>query len=91
LVAFGGAGPLHANAIGKLLHAYPVIVPPAPGVLCAWGDATTLLRHEVTTTVIKMISKTEVSDILKRFEGIRERAAEVMTTEQGVPKDKQVC
>jgi hypothetical protein len=38
-----------------------------------------------------MISKTEVSDILKRFEGIRERAAEVMTTEQGVPKDKQVC
>ena len=41
LVAFGGAGPLHANALGKLTGAWPVIVPPSPGVLCALGDATT--------------------------------------------------
>ena len=31
LVAFGGAGPLHANALGKLTGAWPVIVPPSPG------------------------------------------------------------
>ena len=37
LVAFGGAGPLHANALGKLTGAWPVIVPPSPGVLCALG------------------------------------------------------
>ena len=30
-VAFGGAGPLHANALGKLTGAWPVIVPPSPG------------------------------------------------------------
>ena len=41
LVAFGGAGPLHANALGVLTGAWPVIVPPSPGVLCALGDATT--------------------------------------------------
>ena len=41
LVAFGGAGPLHANALGKLTGAWPVIIPPSPGVLCAYGDATT--------------------------------------------------
>ena len=41
LVAFGGAGPLHANALGRLTGAWPVIVPPSPGVLCALGDATT--------------------------------------------------
>ena len=46
LVAFGGAGPLHANALGKLLGSWPVIVPPSPGVLCAFGDATTRLRAE---------------------------------------------
>ena len=44
LVGFGGAGPLHANALGVLSGAWPVIVPPGPGVLCAYGDATTQIR-----------------------------------------------
>src|SRR6185312_5557826 len=30
LVAYGGAGPLHANALAKLMGSFPVIVPPAP-------------------------------------------------------------
>ena len=41
LVGFGGAGPLHANALGILTGSWPVIIPPGPGVLCAYGDATT--------------------------------------------------
>jgi N-methylhydantoinase A len=53
LVAFGGAGPLHANALGKLTGAWPVIVPPSPGVLCALGDATTSLRDEAARTVLR--------------------------------------
>jgi N-methylhydantoinase A len=52
LVAFGGAGPLHANALGKLTGAWPVIVPPSPGVLCALGDATTSKRSESARTVL---------------------------------------
>ena len=31
LIAFGGAGPLHANALAKLINSWPVIVPPGPG------------------------------------------------------------
>ena len=53
LVAFGGAGPLHANALGVLTGAWPVIVPPSPGVLCALGDATTSLRDESARTVLR--------------------------------------
>ncbi|NUT45160.1 MAG: hydantoinase/oxoprolinase family protein, partial [Thermoactinospora sp.] len=30
LVAFGGAGPLHANALGRLTGSWPVIIPPSP-------------------------------------------------------------
>ena len=37
IVAFGGAGPLHANAMAELLGCYPVLVPTNPGVLCALG------------------------------------------------------
>ncbi len=53
LVAFGGAGPLHANALGRLTGAWPVIVPPSPGVLCALGDATTAKRSESARTVLR--------------------------------------
>ena len=33
LVGFGGAGPLHANALGVLSNSFPVIVPPGPGAV----------------------------------------------------------
>jgi len=46
LMGFGGAGPLHSNAMGKLMNSWPVIIPPSPGVLCAYGDATTRQRVE---------------------------------------------
>ncbi|KAJ1569378.1 hypothetical protein HK405_005814, partial [Cladochytrium tenue] len=91
LVAFGGAGPLHANAVGKLIGAYPVIVPPSPGVLCAWGDATTLLRHEVTMTWIRVLTgDVETSSIVEAYDALVKRAGTVMTKEQGVPAEQQV-
>ena len=60
LVAFGGAGPLHANALGRLTGAWPVIIPPSPGVLCAYGDATTNLRDESVRTLVRRFG--ELSD-----------------------------
>lgn len=90
LVAFGGAGPLHANALGKLLHAFPVIIPPSPGVLCAWGDATTILRHEVSTTFIRVLANINKEEILDAYEDLAAKATKVMREEQGVPEDKQV-
>ena len=57
LVAFGGAGPLHANAVGRLTGAWPVIIPPSPGVLCAYGDATTSLRDESVRTLVRQFSE----------------------------------
>ena len=61
LVAFGGAGPLHANALGRLTGAWPVIVPPSPGVLCALGDATTSARSESARTVLRRFA--DVDDL----------------------------
>ena len=54
LVGFGGAGPLHANALGVLTDAWPVIIPPGPGVLCAYGDATTQVQDEAARTYLTM-------------------------------------
>ena len=63
LVAFGGAGPLHANSLGKLLGSWPVIVPPSPGILCAQGDATTKMSHEQSCTYIKLFSDITTEDL----------------------------
>ena len=52
LVAFGGAGPLHGNAMGILTDSWPVIIPPGPGVLCAYGDATTAVQDEASRTYV---------------------------------------
>ena len=58
LIAFGGAGPLHANALGKLMGSWPVIIPPGPGVLCAYGDATPRARQESSRTFIRSFKNT---------------------------------
>ncbi|KAJ6494693.1 5-oxoprolinase [Mycena vitilis] len=89
LVAFGGAGPLHGNALGILLHSWPVIIPPSPGVLCAWGDATTILRHEETRTFIRNLAHTSSEDIIQGYGELLEKAEKIMREEQGVPKDLQ--
>merc|ERR1711969_73682 len=63
LVSFGGAGPLHANALGRLTGSWPVIVPPSPGVLCAYGDATTCVRDESARTLIRAFSETSDDEV----------------------------
>ena len=67
LVAFGGAGPLHANALGKLTGAWPVIIPPSPGVLCAYGDATTSLRDESARTLVRGFNSLTDDSLLAVF------------------------
>jgi N-methylhydantoinase A len=58
LMAFGGAGPLHGNAMGQLMGSWPVIIPPSPGVLCAYGDATTRLRVDAQRSFNQLVTET---------------------------------
>ncbi|MBI4233210.1 MAG: hydantoinase/oxoprolinase family protein [Chloroflexi bacterium] len=51
LVAFGGAGPLHACALASLLGVRTVIIPPAPGVLSTYGLLFTDLKNDYVQTV----------------------------------------
>ena len=55
LVAYGGAGPLHANAVAEIMGSFPVIVPPAPGLLCAIGDLVADFRDEFAQTYIRLV------------------------------------
>ncbi|MGH3669025.1 MAG: hydantoinase/oxoprolinase family protein, partial [Pseudonocardiaceae bacterium] len=52
LVAYGGAGPLHATALARELGCRAVVVPPAPGVLSALGLLLAPARYEASRTVM---------------------------------------
>ena len=88
LVAFGGAGPLHANALGKLTGSWPVIIPPGPGVLCAYGDATTRARNESSQTYVRRFGETSSKEVAGILKGLAKTAAEALTKE-GIPAKEQ--
>ncbi len=88
LMAFGGAGPLHANALGRLSSAWPVIIPPGPGVLCAQGDATTTVRDEASRTFIRSFSQTSAKEVTKIFRQLATGASKALDQE-GIPRHEQ--
>ena len=88
LVAFGGAGPLHANALGNLMNSWPVIIPPGPGVLCAYGDATTRVRDEASRTFVRRFSETDDAQVLGILTELAASAAATLDAE-GVSRADQ--
>lgn len=84
LVGFGGAGPLHANAMGILTEAWPVIIPPGPGVLCAYGDATTRVQDEAARTYLTMAGGLGDEQLLADLRELRLRAGESLLAD-GIP------
>lgn len=75
LIAFGGAGPLHANALSRLLGSWPSIIPPGPGVLCALGDATTAVRDERARTYVRAFGEITSKEIIKLLKELSVEAA----------------
>jgi N-methylhydantoinase A len=87
LMGFGGAGPLHANALGRLLNSWPVIIPPSPGVLCAYGDATTNLRSEASRSFIRLLSDTSDAEVEAIFAAL-EATVRAELKDAGVAADQ---
>jgi N-methylhydantoinase A len=88
LVAFGGAGPMHANAVARIMGSFPVLIPPAPGLLCATGDLVADFRDEFARTFIRTtdsVSGDEVRVILDEL-GVEARG---WLEREGIPKPDQ--
>jgi N-methylhydantoinase A len=90
LVSFGGAGPLHANALGRLTGSWPVIIPPSPGVLCAYGDATTCLRAESARTMVRAFSDLTSDELRSVITDLADSAA-AQLAEEGVDRADQTA
>ena len=88
LVAFGGAGPLHGNAMAILAGCYPVIVPPTPGVLSALGFLYSDIKNEFAHTLIRTLDEVRPEEVADSLAGLGEEARAWLANE-GVPADRQ--
>lgn len=72
LMAFGGAGPLHACAIADRLEMPRVLIPRYPGVLCAFGLLVADVLRDYSQTVLQTVTAgalTGVRDLFKTMMG----------------------
>ena len=83
-MGFGGAGPLHVNAVARLMGAWPAVSPVSPGVLCALGDATTRMRTETARSFSKRLSHTSDAEVLHQLTAMGLQVRQVLAAD-GVP------
>ena len=81
LVAFGGAGALHAAELAGRLGCSRALIPPDPGLLSAYGILTAPLSREVSRTLLcsthETGTMTRVADALAELENLASRAREL--------------
>lgn len=86
LMGFGGAGPLHVNAVAKLMGSWPAISPVSPGVLCALGDATTRMRTETARSFSRLAQDTDVEELVALLDEMARQTRSELTVD-GIPED----
>jgi N-methylhydantoinase A len=84
LVAFGGAGPLHAAEIARDVGIPRVAVPEYPGLFSAIGATLSDLRHDVAQSVLRRASALGVADVEAAFERLHGRIAALIAAERAV-------
>ena len=78
LIAFGGAGPVHAYRIATLLNVTTVIFPWAAGVFSAFGMLTAPLRFDAVRTLRTPILALTAEEIDKIYEGMESELEELL-------------
>lgn len=90
IVAFGGAGPLHANAMAELLGCYPVVVPSNPGVLSALGFLEAEFKNEFVQTLITSTETVNADDIWGKFRDLADKATTWLDEQEVVDADRKI-
>ncbi len=85
LIAYGGAGPLHATELAREVGVKEVIIPPMPGVFSALGLIVTDYRHDLVEPLLTPVSRADDSQLAKVFTKLEEKAYRILASE-GVPR-----
>ena len=81
LVAFGGAGPMHAVWLAEELEISEVISPWSPGTFSAWGMLQTDLRHDLTRNFYRPLDGMDAKEIERVYEELHEEGRAALREE----------
>jgi N-methylhydantoinase A len=87
LVAFGGAGPVHANALARDAEMPTLVVPSSPGIFSATGLLTTDLKRDAARTIMRPLEELDAAELEHAFAELERAAADEMAAEGMAPED----
>jgi N-methylhydantoinase A len=90
LVAFGGAGPLHAAEVGRRMGMRRVIVPPSPGLVSAFGAVIADERVDRRLTLLRRLDRPEGADIATGLARLASEVAGELARQQRDPEARIV-
>ena len=89
LMAFGGAGPLHACEVAKELGMREVLIPPHPGTLCSLGLLLADTKFDLSRTKVVTGEAASIDTVNEQFANMVAQGTELLDKE-GVPNDRRV-
>ncbi len=90
LMPFGGAGPLHARAVAKALGMRRILVPAAPGILCAQGLVVSDLKEDFVAGQRLPVNSSTESMIQIQINVLRRHAETWFEHEQVPPAHRRL-
>lgn len=81
LVAFGGAGPMHAAEVAQMMQIPEVIIPAHPGATSAWGLVTVDSRHDLVRSHIVDLEVADRGEIQGYFADMEADARQILEEE----------
>ena len=88
LMAFGGAGPLHACEVADELGIKNILVPPSPGTLCALGLLMADTKFDLSRSHIMTAEEDNPEDVNSIFDSMMSES-DKMLEKEGVPEERR--
>jgi N-methylhydantoinase A len=86
LVGFGGAGPVHANALARDAEIPTLLIPRSPGIFSATGLLTTDLKRDASRTVMRRLDELDPGEVEAVFAELELTGADELERE-GLSRD----
>jgi N-methylhydantoinase A len=90
LIAFGGAGPLHACAVAREVNIPRVIIPMLPGHFSALGMLLADIRHELVRTIYATVHDVSAESLTSVAREMSDEVKTLLTAELIAGKDQDV-
>jgi N-methylhydantoinase A len=87
LVAFGGAGPVHANRLAAETEIATTLIPPGPGLFSALGLLVSDLKHDYSAAVMRRADRLDLPGLAAALGRLEEEGRAALAREGVTPED----